>query len=119
MKEKLQYLVGGILALVIAVTFSSCGSSQEKLVKQQIDAMNEYADEFDKDPKSEKLAKIDKKLEEIAERAKDMDELSETLVEKYKSTLETAMGRYMKAKLCLDGGRPRRHAQRHRDARHS
>lgn len=99
MQQKIKYIASGILALVMAVTLSSCGSSQERAIKQQIDAMNDYADEFEKDPKSAKLAKIDKRIEEIAEKMKDMGDAPESLLKKYRGDLETAGKRYVMAKV--------------------
>ena len=102
-KNTIRTIVGGAIALIMALGLTSCGSSHENLVKKQIDAMNEYADEFAKDPKSSKLAKIDEALTEIAEKMDKMGEPSkskaEKLASKYGADLLAAGQRYAQAKM--------------------
>ena len=88
---------------MMALGLTSCGNSHGKLIEKQIDAMNEYADEYAKDPKSSKLAKIDEKIQEVSKKMDKLDTPSESetkkLKEKYGDKMASAAQRYAKAKL--------------------
>ena len=100
MEKKIKNLLTVLITATFALAFTSCGNKQENAVKDQIKLMNEYADEFDKDPKSEKLAKIDKKITALEERMKGIsEEDAKKLMSEYGKEMGAAAGRYMKAKL--------------------
>ena len=91
-----------IIAVAMSCVLSSCGNKHESTLKQQINLMNDYADEFEKDPKSDKLAKIDEKLREVAEKMSSLKELPESeakkLMTEYAGELSAASARYLKAR---------------------
>lgn len=103
MKNKMKTVMTVLLAATMAFVFTSCGNKQEKALKQQIDLMNDYADEFAKDPKSDKLAKIDADLRDLTERMKSMTQLSESeareLMGEYSNELSEASSRYLQARM--------------------
>lgn len=103
MGKKIKNLLTVLIAATIAFAFTSCGNKHEKALKQQINLMNDYADEFDKDPKSPKLAKLDEKVHDAGERMKSLKDMSEAdgrkLMNEYGKELGEASARYMKAKM--------------------
>ena len=88
--------------MLMTGVLTSCESKHGKLVKNQIAAMNAYADEYESNPKSGKLAKIDATLAGISDKIANLDAPSKALEEQlrreYQEELKMALGRYMNAK---------------------
>ncbi len=101
MEKKIKTLLTALIALTFTVALSSCGNKQETAVKEQISLMNDYADEFAKDPKSAELAKIETKILDVAKRMQSFDQLSvddtKKLTEKYGTEMSEAVLRYQTA----------------------
>ena len=103
MKQKLMTIAVGLALVLMTGALTSCENKHEKLVKNQIAAMNAYADEYESNPKSGELAKIDARLAEISDKMANLDAPSkaqeEQLQSEYQEELKTALDRYMNAKM--------------------
>jgi peptidoglycan hydrolase CwlO-like protein len=86
--------------LVLSFTLSGCGSNPDSLMKDQISAMNDLADAYEKNEPKSKIEKLKKRMDE---NSKKMEELNlsvdekKQLVEKHKDELAKATARLVQA----------------------
>lgn len=102
MEKKIKTLLTILIAFTFAIGLSSCGNKAESSVKKQIELMNEYADTYEKNPKSASLESIEKKLADLEEKlsaAKLTEADKKKLINEYGTEMGKAAQRYAKAKM--------------------
>ena len=88
-----------VMALLVS-TLSGCGAPADRVVKRQIDLMNQMAAAMENKAPQATLENIQKQMQENGERASDLDLTAdewEQIGEKYKSQIEAASKRLIAA----------------------
>ena len=101
MSKYIKSILSALLAIILSVGLSSCGSKADNLMKKQISLLNEYADTFEKDPKSAKLDEIQEKIGEVGKELNALDlsaDEKKEMSEKFKTEASEAALRYANAK---------------------